>query len=160
MPCKVIMRHFCISRILKLRTRLRDQQPPYPIHLDAKSLQPHISRGRARDDPNSQGQFFCSVVCSRVWLISIFSNYVAFRCWLHPVVSAWQRLVDPTVRREDQTWWNRWVRLPVYSLAKLSNTRTAPGWLTTTANLTLITTSSIGRLIGHLTALSASWSNS
>jgi hypothetical protein len=33
-----------------------------------------------------------------VWLISIFP---AFRCWLHPVVSAWQRLVDPPVRRED-----------------------------------------------------------
>jgi hypothetical protein len=99
---------FCISHCLKHCTRLRDQQPPHAFHLDAESLQPNIPQGRARDALNSQGLFPCLAVLyllySLVWLISHFPIYAAFRCRFHPVVSAWQRLVDPPDRREDQTW--------------------------------------------------------
>lgn len=127
MSCKVIIRYFCISHFLKHCTRLRDQQPPHAFHLDAESLQPNIPRGRAGDASNSQGLFPCSAVLyllySLVWLISDFPIYAAFWCWFHPVVSAWQRLVDPPDRREDQTWWSWWVRLPVCSPAKSSKSR-------------------------------------
>ena len=38
------------------QNRLRDQQSPHTVHIDAEPLQPHIPRGRARDDAHAQGE--------------------------------------------------------------------------------------------------------
>jgi len=59
-------------------------------------------------------------------LIAALSIYTVLRRGIHPMVSARSRLVDPPVRQEDQTRWNRRVRLFVYLLLKLSKGQNRP----------------------------------
>lgn len=48
--------------------RLRDHAQPHSLHLDAKPLQPYISRGRARDVLHIEGKRAC------LWYIASLSN--------------------------------------------------------------------------------------